>query len=272
MDGARVREISLSLCHRYPRFVRRVTAGVSVRGQEIPALVFQTFDGGSCQRVMLAGAFHGTEWITSLIILRLCESLLLSCRSRQPLCGLSPLTVLREREIWFVPMVNPDGVSIAGGMGGPPRFWKANARGVDINRNFDAGWSGVGTPGAAGYGGKRPESEPETRMLTSLCRRCGFRHVVALHTQGEEIYWRYGKRTPPQSRLMAEILASVSGYRVTDPSPDAAHGGFKDWFIDSFGRPGFTIELGRGSNPLPLSGFESLYADVQEMLLLSLLL
>lgn len=120
--------------------------------------------------------------------------------------------------------------------------------------------------------GDFPESEPETRILAGLCRRIPFRHVVALHTQGEEIYWRYGAHTPPQSHLMAQVLSAVSGYAVADPTESASHGGFKDWFIDRFHRPGFTLELGSGKNPLPLRQFESIYATAREMLLISLLL
>ena len=119
--------------------------------------------------------------------------------------------------------------------------------------------------------GTAPESEPETRVLADLCRNVSFRHAVALHTQGEEIYWRYGAHTPPQSRMMARVLSAVSGYALADPSESSAHGGFKDWFIDCFHRPAFTLELGRGQNPLPLREFESIYAKAREMLLLSLL-
>ena len=108
--------------------------------------------------------------------------------------------------------------------------------------------------------------------MTELCRRCRFRHVIALHSQGEEIYWDYGPRTPERSRLMAEILASASGYTVARPSGLASAGGFKDWFIEETGRPGFTIELGRGENPLPLTDFEPLYQKAREMLLLALMM
>lgn len=132
--------------------------------------------------------------------------------------------------------------------------------------------AGKTRPGARQYSGPLPESEPETRAVTDLCRRADFRHVVALHSQGEEIYWRYGESTPPQSRMMAQVLGSVSGYRVAHPTGFASHGGFKDWFISCYRRPGFTLELGKGENPLPLTAFESLYAKAEEMLVLSLLL
>lgn len=132
--------------------------------------------------------------------------------------------------------------------------------------------SGKNYPSAGKYPGPAPESEPETRALTDLCRRLPFRHVVALHSQGEEIYWQYGDHTPPQSRMMARVLATASGYALARPAPESAHGGFKDWFIRCYHRPGFTIELGRGKNPLPVSRFEDIYEKAREMLVLSVLL
>ena len=132
--------------------------------------------------------------------------------------------------------------------------------------------NGKDRPGARQYCGPSPESEPETRAVTDVCRRYELRHVVALHSQGEEIYWQYGEHTPAQSRMIAQVLGSASGYAVTDPTGMASPGGFKDWFISCFHRPGFTIELGRGVNPLPLKDFEPLYKKAREMLLLSLLL
>ena len=152
---------------------------------------------------------------------------------------------------------------------------------MDLNHNFDAGWTalheqeraaGILGPAPTRYGGPHPESEPETAALVRLCRATPFRLVLALHTQGEEIYWRYGDRTPPRSRMMAEVLAASSGYTVASPEGLAAHGGFKDWFINTFARPGFTLEMGKGRNPLPLTDFEQLYAKAREMLLIAALL
>ena len=69
-----------------------------------------------------------------------------------------------------------------------------------------------------------------------------------------------------------DILGASSGYRVADPEGMASHGGFKDWFISAFGRPGFTIEFGLGENPLPLEDFEPIYRKTREMLLLAALM
>ena len=274
-----------ALCGRYTA-LNRVVLGHSLLRREMAALVLGE---DAAVRVLMTAAFHGQEWITTLCALRLWEEMASHLRAHLPLCGVSLHRALRGRQLWLVPLVNPDGVEIArygsfaagayaataARMGADtPGVWRGNARGVDINSNFNAGWEEM--QALAQKSGKicgaHPESEPETRILAALCRRLPFRHAVALHTQGEEIYWRYGAHTPPQSEMMARVLAAVSGYAVADPSEEAAHGGFKDWFIDTFHRPAFTLELGRGQNPLPLRDFESIYAKAREMLLLSLLL
>ena len=155
--------------------------------------------------------------------------------------------------------------------------WNANFRGVDINHNFDAGWEqlrileekkGIYGPSKTRFGGYRPESEPETVALTQLCRSIQIRHVLALHSQGEVIYWNYGNKTIPRSRKMAEIMATSSGYALDIPIGLASGGGFKDWFICEFLRPGFTVELGLGENPLPCESAEAIYEKVEEMLML----
>ena len=285
MDYGVVRGLCAALCGRYP-IVRSVVIGHSLLRREIPALIVGE---EAPTRVLMAAAFHGQEWLTALCVLRLCEEICSHLRAELPLCGVPLDKALGDRQVWFVPLVNPDGVEIArygSGAAGAyaataarlgadtPAVWRGNARGVDVNSNFNAGWEEM-QPLAQKSGkicGESPESEPETRALADLCRRLPFRHAVALHTQGEEIYWRYGTHTPPHSLLMARVLSAVSGYTLADPSESSAHGGFKDWFIDRFHRPAFTLELGRGQNPLPLREFEAIYAKAREMLLLSLLL
>jgi g-D-glutamyl-meso-diaminopimelate peptidase len=189
----------------------------------------------------------------------------------------------------IVPCVNPDGVDIAvhgavaAGVYAPfvastgmAERWQANARGVDINHNFDAAWqcvkrrecaAGITAPCATRFGGCHAESEPETRALTALCRQRNPSRVLALHSQGREIYWDFGQHTPRQSLPLAQKMSEVSGYRVASPEPMATGGGFKDWFISRFHRCGFTVEMGLGQNPLPLRDFEAEYPLVKAILL-----
>lgn len=277
-----------SLHHAYP-FLRVIPVGGSALGHAIPALVLEKGE----ETVVIAAAFHGQEWITTLVTLRLCEELCGAIAKGEPLCELDIRRVCAGRRLVLVPQVNPDGVNIAlhgasaagryapavQRLGGDqPGRWQANARGVDLNHNFPAGWEelrrmerekGIAGPSPRQWGGPSPASEPETQALMALCRRLRPRHVVALHTQGEEIYWKYGARTPRRAHLMAQVMADASGYQAALPSGLASHGGFKDWFIEETGRPGFTLEMGRGENPLPLSDFEPLYEKAREMLLLA---
>ena len=266
--------------------------GKTVLGRNIPAYIL----GGGTPGVLYVGGVHALEYITSMLLLRftgeLCDSLTQCDRP----AGHDIARLLRSRSVYIVPMLNPDGVEIhlhgaesAGTLRGAVRqisggdygSWQANARGVDLNHNFNAGFkilheeereSGITGPAPRRYGGCRPESEPETHALCNLCRRMYFGRVYAFHSQGEEIYWRYGERTPRSALEMAKALAAAGGYTVAQPEGLAAHGGFKDWFISVFARPGFTIEVGRGVNPLPLSDFDAIYEKIFPMLMAGLFL
>ena len=287
-DASGVKNMARALRHAYP-FLRVVPIGGSVLGREIPAMILEKGE----ETVVIAAAFHGQEWITSLVTLRLCEEICGAIARGCPLCELDIRRACAGRRLVLIPQVNPDGVHIAlqgsasagryaptvKQLGGDePGRWQANARGVDINHNFPAGWDrlrqmeqaqGITGPSPRQWGGPHPASEPETQAMMSLCRRLRPRHVVALHTQGEEIYWKYGSHTPGRAHLMAQVMADASGYKAASPSGLASHGGFKDWFIEETGRPGFTLEMGKGENPLPISDFEPLYQRAREMLLLA---
>lgn len=290
-DYHTVRKEIYSLVGKYP-FMSLVRIGKSFMGRELLALQI----GKRKSYVLIAAAFHGKERITAAVALRFAEQVCNTVAIGGELTGIPIRRALSERGLIIVPMVNPDGCDIAihgekGCLGHAPRIkrlcgghfedWNANGRGVDINHNFDAGWhtlkaieeeQGIFGPCSGRYGGARPESEAETVALTTLCRRLNIDQVMALHTQGEEIYWRYGNNTPARSERMAKILAASSGYKMADPSGTASHGGFKDWFIDRFGRPGFTVELGKGVNPLPPEQLDEIYPAALELMALTLVM
>lgn len=287
IDYGICRGLMYALRARYP-FLGLCPIGRSEAGRTLDALML----GEGEQAVLLCGAIHAQESITATVLLCLCEQLCQGLDRGGTVCDIELRRVLSGRRVWIIPMCNPDGVDIArhGAQaagryaalvrrvaGEHPAVWQANARGVDLNHNFDAGWDvlqqmeraqGIVGPSARQWGGLRPESESETRALADLCRAQRFRHIVCLHTQGEEIYWQYGNNTPPQAELMARVAASVSGYRVAQPQGLASHGGMKDWFIESIGNPAFTLEMGIGQNPLAWQQFDGIYNKAREMLLL----
>ncbi|MBQ6387057.1 MAG: gamma-D-glutamyl-meso-diaminopimelate peptidase [Ruminococcus sp.] len=213
--------------------------------------------GQSAQRCLLVGGVHGTEYLTVSAALQFAEDY-----AKHP-CGMQ-LTV--------IPCLNPDGTETALKKG---IYWQANARGVDLNHNFDAGWQkvkqreislGITSPAPTRYGGTYPESEPETRAVVRLCEAVRYERVLALHSQGREIYWDFGAHTPPCCLPLAEKMARAGGYRVASPEAIATGGGFKDWFIERFHRCGFTVEIGQGKNPLPLRALEKEYPHISQIL------
>ncbi len=280
-----------TLKKRFPN-ARLGVCGRSWAGRSIYALSI----GPRENSVLYAGGFHGQEWLTPLLLLRFFERTATAVWEGKEFSAIPIQDVLRRRGMVIIPCVNPDGVQIAlHGARGAGCYeglatrvsgndfsrWNANARGVDINHNFDAGWetlhqmeqeSGITGPAPRQYGGDTPESEPETQALVRLCRSQPFRHALAFHSQGEEIFWEYGESTPERGRMMAKIFSASSGYRLVENDGLASHGGFKDWFISEFGRPAFTFEIGKGENPLPLSDFEQIYEKLEETLLLAALM
>lgn len=88
-----------------------------------------------------------------------------------------------------------------------------------------------------------------------------FELILAYHTQGEVIYWKYLNYEPENSKRIAEYFGRVSGYAVEQTPIASGYAGYKDWFIESYDRPGYTIEAGLGINPLPMSQFEKIYRD-----------
>ena len=84
---------------------------------------------------------------------------------------------------------------------------------------------------------------------------------MAYHTQGKEIYWQFQNYAPPEAKEIGEIFSSVSGYKLADVPYDSSFAGYKDWFLQEYRNPGYTIEAGLGENPLPISQFNEIYND-----------
>lgn len=285
------RKISEKLLKDYP-FLSCCTVGYSRLNRPIRAFRL----GNEHEQVLFCGAFHGMEWITTQLLFKYIDAVCSAVIKGGSLSGLKIGRFLNKRGLVIIPCVNPDGVEIqingsksAGrcaqlvekASNGDTSRWQANAAGIDLNHNFDAGWvelhaleqsQGITGPAPTRYGGEYPESEPETRALTAFCRNNNIRHALAFHSQGEEIYWSFGDKTPKRSKLMADIMARSSGYTVSAPEGLAVGGGFKDWFIECLQKPGFTIEVGKGRNPLPISDLNAIYDTLEEMLTLSVIM
>lgn len=265
------------LLETYP-FLEMTVIGQSVLGKDIPALRI----GTGPREVHYNGAFHANEWITSLLLMKFIEDYAAAYAGRKPLRNRDMTVMYEQTSLWVVPMVNPDGVELVqqGLTSGHPYYeellrwnydsqqfsrWKANIRGVDLNDQFPAHWEAerdrreVMGPGPRDYAGPAPLSEPEAQAMEAFTHGRSFHLVMAFHTQGREIYWNYRGLEPPEAEEAARRLAKASGYRAVKLT--GSDGGYKDWFIQEFGRLGFTIEAGIGINPLPIEQFPQMYDE-----------
>lgn len=210
-------------------------------------------------RMIITGGIHARENVSALLVIK------------QAYNSLDIATGM-----YFVPMLNPDGALLiekgADAVGEYASFvrkvnggddfslWKANARAVDLNINFDAkfgrGKGNLTYPAPHGYIGERPFSEPETAALRDFTLSVKPIYTVSYHALGREVYWDFGQHDM-RDRTMAKRIADYLGYKAVDGDLSSA-GGYKDWCV-TIGIPGVTIEIGRDGLTHPLSE-----ADVAE--------
>ena len=277
------------LAARYP-FLRSGQFGRSVLGCPLWSLTL----GQGARRALYSAAHHANEWITAPLLLCFVEELAAAFAVGGTVAGLDAAALLAESTLCLVPAVNPDGMDLVTRelhsgesyerarqiAAAYPRFpfpdgWKANLRGVDLNLQYPAGWEqaraikfaqGVVSPAPADYVGPAPLSAPEALALAELTRRFDPVLVQAWHSQGELIYWRFLDYAPPGAEALGERFAAVSGYALAETPYVSGFAGYKDWFLQDFDRPGYTIEVGRGVNPLPIAEFDGIYRRVRGIL------
>jgi g-D-glutamyl-meso-diaminopimelate peptidase len=277
---------------RYP-FLEMEEIARSVSGRPVPVVRI----GNGPRVVCWSGAHHANEWITTPLLLRFVEEYAHSIACNGAINGHNARALAQSVTLHVVPMVNPDGVDLVVGEGTDaerrdalrlaanapqvpfPTGWKANLRGVDLNLQYPARWeqakaqkakTGWGGPGPKNYVGSAPLTEPESAALYAYTRRIRPDCILAYHTQGEEIYWQMEGAAAEQARELGEWMEVVSGYRLSSTPPESDAAGYRDWFVQEFQRPGYTIEAGHGESPLPLEQFEEIYNHNIGILTLSL--
>ncbi len=288
LDYRRMTEYLDLFAARYP-FLSVTSAGTSLYGRRIPML---RLGNEKCGRTVLyVGTHHSMERLTSSLLLRFVCELCEAFQNGNRICSLSIRNLLRTRLLCIVPMLNVDGVDIhlygtaASPIpeqllrmnGGSDDFthWQANGRGVDLNHNYDCGFAeykkieaeaGITGGAPTRFSGEAPESEPEVGMLANYLRfDDSVKMILTLHTQGEEIFCG-GRDTPEKTRQIGQMLAQLSGYTLAAPEGMAAYGGLTDWAIKKLAVPSFTVECGKGKNPLPPSDIPFIYEKIRKML------
>ena len=285
MTSALCEETVRKLVDAYP-FLRTEVLTTTAFGRPVQTVVI----GQGDRKVIYSASHHANAWITTPVLLKFLEDLAEAVQNNGKLFGVEAQNIVNAATIHIVPMVDPDGVDLVTGAIEPgtleyetanriadnfpsipfPNGWKANLLGVDLNLQYPAGWlqareikfgQGFNKPAPRDYVGRAPLNQRESIALAQYTEDIDPALVLAYHTQGKVIYWQFKDYKVPGARELAEEFARLSGYAMEDTPYESSFAGYKDWFIQNWRRPGFTIEVGSGENPLPLEQFDEIYKD-----------
>lgn len=282
------------LAYAYPEFVSLVWEGESADGRGIPAVLFGNPEAE--QTVFIQAAIHGREHLTTLLVMEQLETYAKGYDS-ESYEGKTYREIFSEVALLVVPMSNPDGVSISqlgtksvrseelrtlvesfyerDGAGVSREYfyrrYKANANGVDLNRNFAYGWEeygGAKTPAADRYKGETPASEPETKLLMELTESRNTAVALSYHATGSVLYWDFHQTGEIREQCLSfvETVHALTGYRIVYASSEKQdEAGYCEWAVGIKGIPEVTIEIGTVAAPLPLSEFKGVWERNKEV-------
>lgn len=269
---------------RYP-FVESGSIGQSIMGKDLYYLKI----GTGPTEVFYNAEHHANEWITTPLLLKFAEQYAKAYQNGENIADRSAKELYDSKTLYIVACVNPDGMDVVNGglpageyynnvlaiSGNYPQIpfpdgWKANVAGVDLNLNYPANWNrakeikynlGFISPAPRDFVGAEPLSEPESLAMYNFTNQHQFALTLSYHTQGKVIYWKYLDYTPKNSYIIGRALEEASGYILSLTPTESSYAGYKDWFIQAYNKPGYTIEAGIGTNPLPLEQFDEIYED-----------
>ncbi len=258
-----------SLASDYPDLVSAQVLGKSVAGKDIVALTLGTGE----KNVLITGSIHGSEWVTTPVLIETIKQYIEDYDDDNYFETHSLRHILDTYSITFIPMANPDGVTLAqqGAGAFPDRReqlltlnqpwgesftrWKANISGVDINRNFAVHWhdqpsdrpSWSDEPNYAFYPGPGPESEPETKIVANWARNNNPVLFLDYHSYGEIIYWWYHQTGDQleRDRAIVQAVCDYTGFRMESVGtfdPMMSYAAY--WGAEVLGIPSMTVEVG----------------------------
>lgn len=226
--------------------------------------------------ILLMANLHAREDFSSMLSMKMLDYILYSYYDNGYFGHYNVRDLLSKIDIWLIPVANPDGLHITqngihfssnynelikmDNLGGDDRWWKANANGVDLNRNFDDGnWTvkeSTIQKSSEGYKGPYPNSEPETIAIQRFCNEQLPLMSISYHTSGEMMYWADSKTHLNYEGIDEEIterMADLTGYTVMPVSKDPRiySSGFENWFRAKFNRLSICMEL----SPFPNKPF-----------------
>jgi len=271
----------------YPSFTKLEVIGYTVEGRAIYALKV----GNGKREIVMDAALHAREYLTTNVLMEMIDEYTHAYARNSLFEGYAVKQLLDQTSIWFIPMVNIDGVSLVqNGVKSTPygdavtringttnvSRWKANIRGVDLNRNFDGNWSYAETasaPAWRNFKGYSVFSEPESKAIRDFFAKHDFRAYISYHSSGNILYYWHWQNQVNQIRdhVFAKKISNTTGYYIMPAQNKVGSGSSADWFIKTYKRPGITMEISPyvGDTTVPLSYFADIWKRNKTIGLLS---
>lgn len=267
------------LKNKYPEIIDYKSLGRTKYGRDIWAIRI----GNADTNVFINGSHHAREWISSTLNMKMIEEYAKAYVNNNEIGTYDARAILDKTSIWFVPMVNPDGVTLQQkGLNSFPATvhndliemnngslnftrWRANAEGVDLNRQYPANWrknSTTPSPSWGYYTGEYPFQTLETQMIRDFTYEIDPQMATSYHSSGRVLFWYFHNGTNlDRDYQLAKELGNITDYKLISANSTPSGRGYTDWFIQEFKKPGFTPELSYyvGDKHVPLSVFPEIW-------------
>lgn len=269
----------------YPDLIRTSSIGQSVEGRDLLLIEF----GRGDNRIFVNGTHHAREYITATYLMYAIDRYAYAYRTDSLWGQYSPKAILDHVTFCIVPMVNPDGVNLVqNGIGATQHAeelsrmkiyegakygysaWKANIRGVDLNRNYSLFWdpeNNTNPRGSNGFQGDAPYTEPEVIAISDYVDQNPFDAYVAFHTQGQVFYWADDPINPTH---LDSLIARDTGFKKIVEDGSSNNGTFFNYVYYKYQKPTLTVELCpyAGNYPYPDRDFDTVWNPAKNVLLL----
>ena len=287
------------LKEKYPYIFDYVSLGKSYDSRNIYEIILG--NRNSKKKVFIQATMHAREYINTVLVMEQAEALCANYYTGT-YDGKYYSELLENCCLYIVPMANPDGVAISiygadgivdevlhsdvvkmckdygNGKSSYYKYWKANARGVDLNRNWDCNWAnkeGADYACSENYNGPYPESEKETKIIKKEIETLKPDVIISYHSNGEVIYWDFLQSGNLQKQCynLFKTVNGLTGYASAEnPSADGAKPSedlypcFGDWVAHIKKTPTLTIETGTATCPMEAKHFPDIWKKNQHVL------
>ena len=271
------------LAKMYPDLIKLSSIGKSVEDRNLLLVEF----GRGDTKIFVCGTHHAREYICTTYLMYAIDRYAYAYRNNGTEYK-DVKYILDKVTFCIVPMVNPDGVNLVqNGVNATSHAseiknmkiyegskygysaWKANIRGVDVNWNYDKLWTednNKNPRGSSGFGGDRPNTEPETIAISNYVDNNYFDAYLSYHTQGEIFYWADSKAEPVDIYNTIKKSCGFTGYRS---GHEEDGGSFFDYVYRKYDKPTVTIELCPyiGNYPYPDKNFDTVWKPAKNIML-----